>query len=40
MQHARATGEVHTECWWEDPKEVGHLENLGIDGMIILKWIS
>ena len=39
MQQAWATGEVHTECWWGDRRDGGHLENLGIDGMIILKMI-
>jgi hypothetical protein len=25
--------------WWEDPKERDHLEDLGIDGRIILKFV-
>ena len=25
--------------WWEDLSEGGHLENLGLNGVIILKWI-
>jgi len=32
------TGEVHTGFWWGDLTEGDHLEDLGIDGMIILKW--
>jgi hypothetical protein len=31
--------EVHKGFWWENLKEKGHLEGLGIDGRIILKWI-
>jgi len=30
---------VHTEFWWEDPIETDHLEDLVVDGMIILKRI-
>jgi hypothetical protein len=30
---------VHTEFWWGDLRERNHLEHLGIDGRIILKWI-
>jgi hypothetical protein len=29
---------VHTEFWWGNLKEGYHLEDRGIDGMIILKW--
>jgi hypothetical protein len=32
-------GKVHTEFWWGDLKERDHLENLGADERIILKWI-
>jgi hypothetical protein len=31
--------EVHTGFWWENLKERGQLEDLGVDGKIILKWI-
>jgi hypothetical protein len=34
------TGDVHTGFWWEYPMERGHLENIGVDGAIILKRIS
>jgi len=31
--------EVHTEFWLGNMKERAHLEDLGVDGRIILKWI-
>jgi len=33
------TREAHTGFWWADPREGGHLEDPGVDGTIILKWI-
>jgi hypothetical protein len=33
-------GEVNTGIWWENLKEKDHLEDLGIDVRIILRWIS
>jgi len=33
------TGEVHTGFWWGDPREGNDLEDLSVDGRIILKWI-
>jgi hypothetical protein len=33
-------GEVHTGFWWRNLRERDHLEDRGIDGRIILKWIS
>jgi len=30
---------VHTEFWWGDLRDRDHLEDLGIAGEIILKWI-
>jgi len=33
-----APRDVHTEFWWRNLKVVGdHLEDLGVDGMIVLK---
>jgi len=33
------TGEVHTGFWWGDPRKKKDLEDLAVDGRIILKWI-
>jgi hypothetical protein len=33
------TGDVHIGFWWGGLMERHHLEDPGIDGMIILKWI-
>jgi hypothetical protein len=38
MQHVSARGEVHTGFWWRDLRG-DHLEDQGVDGRIILKWI-
>jgi hypothetical protein len=32
-------GEVHTRILWENLREGDHLEDSGLDGRIILKWI-
>jgi hypothetical protein len=31
--------EVHTGFWWGDLREGDHLEDPGVDGRLILKWI-
>ena len=31
-------GEVHTGFWWGNLRERDHLEDPGVDGIIILKW--
>ena len=33
------TGEVRTGLWWGDLRKRHHLEDLGVDGRIILKWM-
>jgi hypothetical protein len=30
-------GGVHTEFWWETLTEEDHLQNVGVNGMLILK---
>ena len=32
-------GEVHTGFWWGNLREKGHLEDPGVNGRIILRWI-
>jgi hypothetical protein len=39
MWHIWGTGEVHTGFWWGDMRVRDTLEDLGIDGRIILQWI-
>jgi hypothetical protein len=31
--------EVHTGFWWGNLRARDHLEEIGVDGSIILKWI-
>jgi hypothetical protein len=31
--------EVHTGFWWSDLKKRGHVEDTGVNEMILLKWI-
>jgi hypothetical protein len=30
---------VHTGFWWRNLRERDHLENLVVDGRIIIKWV-
>jgi hypothetical protein len=39
MWHVWGRGEVHTVFLWGYLRERDHLEVLGVDGRIILKWI-
>jgi len=39
MWHVWEKGEMHTGFWWRNLSERGHLENLGLDGRIMLKLI-
>ena len=39
MWHVPGREEVRTGFWWGDLRGRGHLEDLGIDRKIILKWI-
>jgi hypothetical protein len=39
MWNVWGRGEVHTGFWWVDLRQGDHLEDPGVDGRIILKWI-
>ena len=30
---------MHTGFWWGNFREIDHLEDTGVDGKIILRWI-
>jgi hypothetical protein len=32
-------GEMHTRFWWENLRDREHMEDPGVDGRIILRWI-
>jgi len=38
MWHIWERRVMNTEFWWTHPKKNGHLEDLGTDGRMILKW--
>jgi hypothetical protein len=39
MRHVCGTGEMCTGFWWRDLMEINHMEDLRVDGKIILKLI-
>jgi len=39
MYHVWGREEVYKEVWWGNLRERDHLEDPGIDGRIILRWI-
>ena len=39
IQHGWGRGDLYTGFWWGNLMERGHLENPGVVGRIILKWI-
>jgi len=40
MWHGWEVEKVHMGFWWGDLRDRDQQENLGIDGRIMLKWIS
>jgi len=39
MLHLWGREEVYTGFWWGNQRERDHLEDQGVDGTIILRWI-
>jgi hypothetical protein len=39
MWQGLGRGEVLTEFWWGNLREVDHFEDISVDWKIILKWI-
>jgi len=39
MWHVWKRGEVHRGLWWGDLRKRNHLEDIGVDGRIVLKSI-
>jgi len=39
MWHLWGRGELHTGFWWEDMRERDRVEDLGVDGRSILRWV-
>jgi hypothetical protein len=35
----RVIGELYTGFWWESLREIDYLEDPGIDGRMVLRWI-
>jgi hypothetical protein len=40
MWHVWETGFLRTLLWWRDLRERGHFKDLGLDGIIMVNWIS
>jgi hypothetical protein len=38
MWHVWETGEVYIGFWWGELRERDNLQELGVDGTIIIKW--
>jgi len=39
MQREWGRGDAYTEFWWGNLRKKDHLDNPGVDGRIILRWI-
>jgi len=39
MQHVWRKAELYTGFWWGNLRERVHLEDPGVDGRIVLRWI-
>jgi hypothetical protein len=39
MRHVQKKSGIHVGLWWEHMKGGDHLEDLGIDGAIMFKWL-
>jgi len=39
MWDVRGKGEAYAGFWWGNLRERDHLGGLGVDGMILLRWI-
>lgn len=39
MWHSWEIREMHIRFWWKNLKVKHHLEDTGVDGRVILKWI-
>ena len=39
VRHLRGRGRVYTRFWWGNMTEKDNVEDPGVDGKVILKWI-
>jgi len=39
MEHVWGRREMYTRFWWGNLRTIDNLEDLGVDGRIILRWI-